>query len=350
MKALHPSHPLRIFWFSSLVTVLLGVIVALYGSLTDLWLYVILVLLEVTFSFDNAVINSKVLSKMSRVWQLIFLTVGIFVAVFVVRFALPILIVMLAADTSFLRVVDLALNDPDQYSVLLHGSSVLINSFGGGFLLMLSLSYFFDITKRRHWIKPLEVAMIRTAKILPIAAITLMSLVAAIVYITVGETDRSTVIIAVLAGSGLQIGLQLIARIFYARQSRAGLQVGWAAFASFMYLEILDASFSFDSVVAAFAVTSGVLLIVAGLGAGAIWVRSLTIYLLRSGTLTKYRYLENGAHWAILALGFVMIGKLYSIEPPEWIVGSLGLAFISSSVLTSIIEKRRQHQASPTVR
>ena len=108
-----------------------------------------------------------------------------------------------------------------------------------------------------------------------------------------------------------------------------------------MYLEVLDASFSFDGVVGAFAITSSILLIITGLGAGAIWVRSLTIYLLRSGTLGKYRYLEHGAHWAILALGVVMIIKLYGIEPPEWIIGSLGLVFVITAVISSIVEKRR---------
>ena len=117
-------------------------------------------------------------------------------------------------------------------------------------------------------------------------------------------------------------------------------QVGWAAFASFMYREILDASFSFDGVIGAFAITTSVVLIVAGLGVGAFWVRSLTIYLMRTGALAKYRYLEHGAHWAILALGIVMLVKLYHVELPEWATGSLGLIFVATAVITSIIEKR----------
>ena len=111
---------------------------------------------------------------------------------------------------------------------------------------------------------------------------------------------------------------------------------------SFMYLEVLDASFSLDGVIGAFAITDHVLLIVAGLGAGALWVRSLTIYLLRSGTLGKYRYLEHGAHWAILALGIVMFAKLYHVEPPEWMTGSIGIVFIATAVITSILERRRK--------
>ena len=144
MHVLHENHPFRIFWFSVLLTIALGWMVLTYGSVADLWLYMILVVLEVTFSFDNAVINSKVLATMSRVWQIVFLTVGIFIAVFVVRFALPILIVMFAGDAGFMQVVDLALNDPEEYSHLLHDSMGIINAFGGAFLLMLAISFFFD--------------------------------------------------------------------------------------------------------------------------------------------------------------------------------------------------------------
>ena len=101
-----------------------------------------------------------------------------------------------------------------------------------------------------------------------------------------------------------------------------------------------DASFSFDGVIGAFAITSSVLLIVAGLGAGAIWVRSLTVYLLRTGMLSKYKYLENGAHWAIMALGMMMIAKLFQLELPEWATGGLGLLFVSLAVGSSILEAR----------
>ncbi len=63
--------------------------------------------------------------------------------------------------------------------------------------------------------------------------------------------------------------------------------------------------------------------------------------MVRANTLGKYRYLEHGAHWAILALGTVMVLKLYGVEPPEWIIGGLGLVFIATAVVSSIIERRR---------
>jgi hypothetical protein len=116
--------------------------------------------------------------------------------------------------------------------------------------------------------------------------------------------------------------------------------VGTAAAVMFLRLEILDASFSFDGVIGAFAISSSVLVIMAGLGAGALWVRSLTVHLVRSGTLAKYLYLEHGAHWAIGVLGAIMMLKLYHVHLPEWIIGLTGLAFIIPAVWSSIRHRK----------
>ena len=341
---MHAAHPLRIFWFSSLITVIFGAIVALYGGLSSLWLFAVLCILEVTFSFDNAVINSRILSRMSKLWQTLFLTIGIFIAVFLVRFALPILIVQLATGIPFGDVINMAFNQPERYGEELHKAGPVIEAFGGTFLLMLGISYFLDHEKVIHWLAPIEKLLARAGKVRFIKLI-FMGLVAALLYLTVEQDLKQTVLISSLLGIALQFGLHSLSVLFEKRfnsTNNAGHLVGWAAFASFMYLEVLDASFSFDGVIGAFAITSSVLLIVAGLGVGAFWVRSLTVYLMRAGTLAKYRYLEHGAHWAILALGVVMLVKLYHVELPEVVTGSLGLVFIGTAVVSSIIEKRQQ--------
>ena len=148
-------------------------------------------------------------------------------------------------------------------------------------------------------------------------------------------------LISAVLGIVLHIGLELFGSFFHEDDAKSvKIKTGWAAFASLLYLEVLDASFSFDGVIGAFAITNSVLLIVAGLGAGAIWVRSLTVYLLRTGALSKYKYLENGAHWAIMALGVMMIAKLFHLELPEWATGGLGLLFVSLAVGSSILEAR----------
>lgn len=341
---MHAAHPLRIFWFSGLVTLLIAIAVAWFGGIGALWLFIVLAILEVTFSFDNAVINSRILARMSDLWVKLFLTVGIFIAVFVVRFALPILVVQFATGLSFGDVVNLALNDPERYGDELHHAAPIIEAFGGTFLLMLGVSYFLDHDKVVHWLSPIERQLARAGKIRFIKLLFMVA-VMAFIYFTIEPGLKETVLLSGSLGIILQFGLHSLS-VFFERSMNKGKvvakQVGWAAFASFLYLEVLDASFSFDGVIGAFAITTSVLLIVAGLGVGAFWVRSLTIYLLRAGTLAKYRYLEHGAHWAILALGLVMLAKLYHLELPEVVTGSLGLIFISTAVVTSILEKRRQ--------
>lgn len=304
-----------------------------------LWLFTILVILEVTFSFDNAVINSKVLERMSPFWQQLFLTVGILFAVFIVRFVLPIFIVMVSSGHGFGDVVDMALNKPVEYEKTLEHAAPMINAFGGTFLVMIGVSYFMDRTKDIHWLKRIERHLSKFGRYESFKILVMLS-VAMGLYITTDPKYHVMVLVASITGTMLHIALELFGDYFGNKQSSAKALVGMAAFASFMYLNVLDASFSLDGVIGAFAITNNVLLIMAGLGAGALWVRSLTVYLVRTGALAKYRYLEHGAHWAILALGIVMLVKLYHIEPPEALTGSLGLVFVATAIVSSVIEKR----------
>src|SRR5207245_6010504 len=89
-------------------------------------------------------------------------------------------------------------------------------------------------------------------------------------------------------------------------RNKAKHVVGKAAFFLFLYLEVLDASFSFDGVVGAFAITSDPIIIAIGLGIGAMFIRSLTVYLVKKGTLAEYVYLEHGALYAIGALAILL--------------------------------------------
>ena len=327
MKSLSSNHPVRIFLISGILTLLIGGWIFGIKGAFDLWTFVILVLLEVTFSFDNAVINSKILGQMSKFWQTLFLTVGIVFAVFVVRFVLPIFIVMLSSGHGFTAVVDLALNQPAAYSETLHEAAPIINGFGGTFLLMLGISYFMDRNKDIHWLRKIERWMSKIGRYESFKSFVMLSV---------------ALVVASIVGTIVHIGLELFGDYFGSKQSNTKALVGMAAFASFVYLNVLDMSFSLDGVIGAFAITNDIILIMAGLGAGALWVRSLTVYLTRTGTLAKYRYLEHGAHWAILALGIVMLVKLYHIEPPEWFVGSIGIIFVAVAIASSVIERQRE--------
>jgi uncharacterized protein len=326
-----------IYWFAALVTLAIWVFVGWKMDLEALFTVLVLTMLETTFSADNAVVNSKVLVTMSPMWQKLFMTVGIFIAVFVVRFALPILIVMLTASLGFSQVLDLALNHPIEYEHELHKAAPVIDAFGGTFLLMIALSYFIDYQKKTHWFGFLERLLGKLGRFDNIT-VFFMLLASIGIYFTVGPEHQETVLIASLMAMALHIGLELLSAAMGGHEKHeSGIKhkVGLAALAAFMYLEILDASFSLDGVIGAFALTNDVIIIMAGLGAGAIWVRAMTIHLVRSNALARYVFLEHGAHWAIAFLGSVMLLKLYHIELPEWIVGSLGIVFIVAAILWS---------------
>jgi hypothetical protein len=343
---------IRTYWLAATVTLAIWVAVALGAGWAGLLSVVVLTVLEVTFSFDNAVVNSKLLGGMSAWWQRLFMTAGIVVAVFVVRFALPIGIVALTTGLGFGDVVSLAVHDPARYGDELGKAGPLIDAFGGTFLLMIALGFFLDASKDVHWVGWLEKRLAPLGRFDNLGIFAMVVAALAVAF-TMPETPagRFAVLAAAACGIALHVGLDIFGAVVDGDESGPNVKVlvGTAAAVMFVRLEILDASFSFDGVIGAFAITSSVLIIMAGLGAGAMWVRSMTVHLVRAGTLAKYRYLEHGAHWAILFLGLVMLTKLYDVEPPEWATGSIGLVFIVLAVASSMVAEKRDARPVPTV-
>lgn len=324
---------ISLYWFPAIATIAIWIWALAWGGLPGLFTVIILTLLEITFSADNAVVNSKVLISLSPFWQKLFLTVGIIFAVFLVRFALPIFIVMFSAGLGFNEVINLALNDAEHYAKHLEHAAPVINAFGGTFLLMIALSYFIDYEKETHWLGWLEKRLGKLGRFDNITTF-IMLISSVVLYLTVGHEYQSTVLFAAIAAMALHSGLDLLDAVFdkTKKTTSKALKTGMAGFAAFMYLQVLDASFSLDGVIGAFAITTGIFLIMAGLGAGAVWVRAMTIHLTRAKTLSKYLFLEHGAHWAIGFLGVIMLLHLYHVELPEWFVGSLGLGFIAVAI------------------
>jgi len=359
---------LKIFMWSYIVTALSLVAAFVYGSWSAVVLCAILGILEVSLSFDNAVINATVLERMSNFWQTIFLTVGVVIAVFGMRLLLPLVIVWLAAGLPPVEAFSLAMNPPPDdaayfpdgspsYETLLTDAHPLIASFGGMFLLMLFLSWLF--TEREFtWLSWLERPLAKAGRLDYLAVI--LSCVTLLVASQTLAEDPQTVLFSGLIGlvtflvvsglgtlfentSGEQATLDSGEPVQPARSggpNKLVVATGKAGFFLFLYLEVLDASFSFDGVIGAFAITSDPIIIALGLGLiGAMFVRSLTIYLVRKGTLSEYVYLEHGAHWAIGALAVILIISIgYHIS--EFITGLLGVAFIGAALLTSIRRNR----------
>ncbi len=308
--------------------VILAGVGAVYGPLA-LFTAVLLTILEVTLSFDNAVVNARVLEKMSPKWQERFLTWGIFIAVFLTRAVLPILIVSASVMLSPALVASLALFEPAQYAELLHGAEHIIAAFGGIFLTMVGLKYFFDVEKEVHWIHHLERRLARWGSVeaLEIAiTLVILSLIASL-----APGDSTGILFAGIVAIVLFIVVQGAANSFAASAKNAVA----AGLALFVYLNVLDAAFSLDSVVGAFALSTHIPTIIVGLGIGAYFVRALTVYMVRHGTLARIVYIEHGAHWAILGLAGAMFAGIF-VDVPEPIIGLVGLMFVGSAYVSSV--------------
>lgn len=343
-KALHAHSPLRIFAFSTLATIVMLVLVALNMGMSALLVAAVLVIIETAFSFDNAIINAKILTRLSKFWQNMFLTVGVLIAVFGMRVIFPVVLVMVTAGMGWSEVVDLALHNPTAYAHELELAHPTISAFGGAFLLMLSLHFFLDPSRHIHWIESFEKSFQKLAS--PFSAPIIAFVILCVFSFIPANHHPFTTLKAGIFGILTYVALHGVTKLIERKSNlpdddtkKIKTLTGMAAFTTFLYLEFLDASFSFDGVIGAFAITSDVILIAAGLGIGALWVRSLTVFMVRRGTLDQYRYLDHGAHYTVGALALILFASAFW-HLPELVTGALGLIFIVASIIGSIQERK----------
>ena len=311
------------------------------GTAQVLWIIVVLSVLEVSLSFDNAVVNASVLKEMDDVWQRRFLLWGIAFAVFGMRIVFPLAIVAIAAGLGPVDTVRLSLTDPAEYERIVSSAGVGISGFGGAFLAMVGLKFFFDADKDVHWIGIIErkLAAVSAVKAVEIA---LLLLVLWGISEMLEQGEALTFLIAGILGIVTFIAVESINTALeihdeHRRVTGAAVRSGLGGF---LYLNVLDASFSFDGVIGAFALSNNMVVIALGLSIGAIFVRSMTIHLVHRGTLAEYAYLEHGAFWAIIALGMIMLfGAVAHV--PEVITGVIGAVLIGLSLWWSVRHKRR---------
>ncbi|WP_103535903.1 DUF475 domain-containing protein [Streptomyces sp. SM11] len=359
---------LKTFGWSFAVTALGLVAATFYGGWQAFGIVAILSVLEISLSFDNAVINAGILKKMNAFWQKIFLTIGILIAVFGMRLVFPVVIVAVSAQLGPIEAIDLSFNDPDRYKELVTDAHPSIAAFGGMFLLMIFLDFIFDEDRDIHWLRWIERPLAKLGKVdmLSVCVALIILLVTAMTFATQahqhggGHADKaSTVMLSGIAGLITYLVVGGLSGYFEGKleedeereheaeeeAKKKGKPVtgialaGKAAFFLFLYLEVLDASFSFDGVIGAFAITNEIVLMALGLGIGAMYVRSLTVYLVREGTLDDYVYLEHGAHYAIGALSVILLITI-QYEINELITGSVGVILIALSFWSSLKRNR----------
>ncbi|QRM53465.1 DUF475 domain-containing protein [Sinorhizobium sp. BG8] len=313
----------------------------LSGMATVFFICAVLAVLEISLSFDNAIVNANKLKDMTPVWQHRFLTWGIVIAVFGMRIVFPLLIVVIAANIGPIEALVLAAKNPAEYARIMTDAHLPIAAFGGTFLMMVGLTYFFDHEKDVHWIAFIEKHMSRFATIKGIEIAFVLCLILLFSNLLEGE-EATTFVYSAIYGLLTFLAVEVVGGLLDASQQTmsAAAKGGLGAF---IYLEVLDASFSFDGVIGAFALTQNLFIIAIGLGIGAMYVRSMTIMLVDKGTLAEYRYLEHGAFYAILILSVIMYCQTL-VHIPEVITGLGGAGLIGISLWSSIRHNRLEQQ------
>jgi hypothetical protein len=308
------------------------------GMMSIFFVVAVLAVLEISLSFDNAIVNANKLKTMRPEWQRRFLTWGILIAVFGMRILFPLLIVVIAAKIGPLQAMMLAASEPDEYARIMHDAHLPIAAFGGTFLMMVGLSFFFDHEKDVHWVHWLETKMADYATIRGIEVAVVLLLI--LLFSRLLEPPETGVFVNSAIWGLLTFLLVEVLGGLLDRSQETLKGAAQGGVGAFLYLEVLDASFSFDGVIGAFALSQNLFIIAIGLGIGAMYVRSMTIMLVEKGTLAQYRYLEHGAFYAILALSVIMYAQAL-IHIPEVITGLGGAALIGVSLWSSIRWNRK---------
>ena len=339
---------MRHFRISIAVTVVLMILAGWWGYerggmaglASALWITAVLGVLEVSLSFDNAVVNASVLKHWNEFWRKLFLTVGILVAVFGMRLLFPLVIVSVATGLGMVDVWNMAIDTPDEYSRHLTEHHAEVSAFGGAFLMLVFLNFLFDSQKELHWLGWIEEKL---GKYGSEGLATLLTLLAVFFAMRLMPEERKVAVLtAGVVGVMIYIGVKWISSLLEEEEAdpTIGKMVSQGSIGGFLYLEVLDASFSFDGVIGAFAITNDVVIIMLGLAIGAMFVRSMTVFLVYKGTLQEFVYLEHGAHYAIGILALIMFANVH-YHIPEWFTGLSGLAFIVVSLWSSIRHRKR---------
>lgn len=270
-----------------------------------------LIVFEVVNSVDNAIVNASVLKTMSLIWRKRFLLIGIVTSVFLVRFILPLIIVWISVPN--ISGSDLFLAFTGQSAVAaeaIEAQKPLILMFGGVFLLYL---YF-------HWLFLEKKEPLFIERFLKEKHGVWFFAFAAIILVLVMYLARFNSMMMLAAAIGSATFFILYGLKQTAEESERNLVEGagnMSDASKFLYLEVLDMTFSFDGVIGAFAFTINLILILIGIGIGALVVRELTIRGI--DTIAKYKYLKNGALTSIGFLGLFMVIEAFGVELPTYV-------------------------------
>jgi uncharacterized protein len=299
-----------------------------------------LVLFETITSIDNAIINAEVLSTMSERAKRWFMVWGLLFAVFAVRGLLPWLIVWLSTPAlgpigAFTATFS---SDPVVLAAIEQSSPILLIG-GGTFLLFLFLHWLFLETKSFG----LKAERFFAAKGVWFFAIVSI-LLAGLVWFALGKNP--------LMAFGAVMGSTAFFIVHGFRQNAEKAEekmlhsADMSDLSKIFYLEVIDATFSIDGVVGAFAFTMAVPLILIGNGIGALVVRELTLR--NVDTIRKYQYLKNGAMYSVFFLGIIMILDSFGVHIPFWVSPVITFGVVGYFLYKSIREMPKTPEAKKT--
>jgi hypothetical protein len=324
---------------SILGAIIFGLLYYKTGNSMYVWQAFNLALIEISMSFDNAVVNEQKLKNMSSFWRQAFFWFGIPIAVVGMRFLVPLEIVSNIESISLHDAYNLAVNAPDKFSESLKQAHAAIAGFGGAFLMLTAFEFFGGDEKEESWL-PGEGILAK------IGVVRGLEFVAVFVALMIGYHVSGSVPM-VLAGIGGCIVFVAMSALkqsmehidsWLGQSTITALRILQGGLGGFLYLEVLDASFSLDGVVAAFAISKNIWVVAAGLGVGAIFVRELTLWMVKTGASATFKYLPNGAFWSILVLSLTMFVSVIH-EVPDLLVSISSVGFIVAALISSKLSK-----------
>lgn len=287
-----------------------------------------LVIFEAISSVDNAIVNAHVLKTMSEKWRKIFLVWGIFTAVFLIRGLLPFMIVWLSVpEIGLAGAFNAMFGSSTEISQLIEERKGIILIGAGVFLLLVYLHWLF-LEKKDPFFVPDK--LIKPSYGVWFFAFT------AIILVTLLYLARHSVYLMLAAAIGNAVFFIMYGFREQAEKQEHALhdkQSHMSNFSKLMYLEVLDASFSFDGVVGAFAFTTSIPLIFIGNGIGALVVRQLTVKGINK--VAQYKWLKNGAMTSIGILGLFIILKSFGVHIPEYWPTATTIFFVGFSFFKS---------------
>ena len=285
-----------------------------------------LCLFEIISSVDNAIINAHVLKTLPEKFRKFFLTFGLLVAVVLVRGFLPFLIVWLANPAfSFSQVIGFVFHPTAEINAYVEKSQALLLLAGGVYLFFVFLGWLFLEEKKYAF---LVEEFVHKQSVWFYAVSSLF--ITAVVYFSI-KVNPILALSAVIGSTAFFIvhGFKQNAE----HQERNLMKEGMSDISKILFLEVIDATFSIDGVIGAFAFTLAVPLIILGNGLGAFVVRELSVR--NIDNIKKYKFLKNGAMYSILVLGIIMISDAFGYHIPAWLsplatFGIVGFFFVKS--------------------